>query len=144
MFKEDAAMEQDLEMLKAMVYILYTMKIHILSLEDPTVATGSMVHQVLEGLMSLLQLLSRGATHLNSGELHKTSVLESKISLESLTVVNSHSKIRMKVIALLLMEALKSRLNHATIILYLQLSFFDPLWSAQHHVSWVARQCAPT
>ena len=53
-FKEDAAMEQDLEMLKGMVYVLYATKIHIFSLEDPDVATGSMVCWVLEGLMSNL------------------------------------------------------------------------------------------
>ena len=49
-----------------MVYILYTMKIHILSLENPAVITGSIVCWILEGLMSLLKLLSRGTTHLNS------------------------------------------------------------------------------
>ena len=65
-FKEDATVEQDIEMLKAMVYILYTIKFHILSLEDPTIATGSMVCRVLEGPMSLLKLLSRGAACLNS------------------------------------------------------------------------------
>ena len=45
-FKGDAATEQDLEMLKGMVYFLYAMKIHILSLEDPAVATGNMVCKV--------------------------------------------------------------------------------------------------
>ena len=137
-------MEQDLEMLKAMVYILYTMKIHILSLEDPTVATGSMVHQVLEGLMSLLQLLSRGATHLNYEKLHRISLFESEISPESLTLCKPCNEIRKKVNLLLLMEAIKSQLDHATMMLYLQLSFFDPPWTAQHHVSWIASQPGST
>ena len=65
-FKEYAATEQGLEMLKAMVYVLHAVKIHFLSLKDPAAATGSMLCQVLEGLVSLLKLLSRGAAYLYS------------------------------------------------------------------------------
>ena len=67
-FKEAATMEQDLEILKVTLCILYAMRSHILSLDNHTVAIGSMVCRFLEGLMSPLKLLSRGATHLKSGE----------------------------------------------------------------------------
>ena len=143
-FKENAATEQDLEMLKAMVYVLYAMKIHILSLQDPTVANDTMVCQVLGGLMSLLKTLSRGAVCPNSEELHKISVFKSKISPESLALCKPHSKVRRKFIAILLMEAIKLWLDHTMIIPYLQLSFFNLLWAAQHYVSWVASQSGPT
>ena len=64
-------------MLKAVLFVLYAVKIHILLLEGPTVATGTMVCRVLEGLMSLLKLLSRGPALLYSDEFQKTSVFES-------------------------------------------------------------------
>ena len=51
------------------MYICY--EIHILSLEDPAISTGSIVCQVLEGLMTLLKVLSRGASRLNFEELQK-------------------------------------------------------------------------
>ena len=126
-FKGDTTREQDLKVLKAMVYGLCVVKIHVLSLEDPAVATGSMVCRVLEGPMSLLALLSRGAACLNSEELHKISVFESEMSPESLTLCKPRSKVRRKVIALLLMEAIESQLDHTMMMLNLWLSFFDPL-----------------
>ena len=53
------------------------------------------------------------------------------------------SQQRRKVVTTLLMETIQSWLDHAPIMPYLLLSFFNPLWAVQHHVSWAASEHGP-
>lgn len=71
------------------------------------------------------------------------SSVKSETSPQSLALCKPHSKVSRKAVAPLLTEAIKLQLDHITMMPYLWLSFLDPPWAAQHHVSWVASQHGP-
>ena len=51
--------DEELQVIRATCYVLKVVKIYILTLEDPKVASGVMVVRIMQELVNLLDILSK-------------------------------------------------------------------------------------